>query len=90
MGNCLGPKCIPYTCMEALGELGSSYLSGDCPELLSIRGPIFGLLKNNAGPYINFPHFGNSILGLLPSRLPIGSGAILFGGRLWFVGQGLP
>ena len=38
---------------------------GDCPKLLSIRGPILGSYYNT-GPYIHFPHSGNSNLGKLP------------------------
>ena len=38
---------------------------GDWSKFPIVRGPIFGS-HYNTGPYINFPHFGNSNLGKLP------------------------
>ena len=46
---------------------------GDCPKLLSIRGPILGSYYNT-GPYIHFPHFGNSNLGKLPYTIRVAGG----------------
>ena len=71
----LGPLCLALwsaapksmTCwtQPSLQVRGFGFLYGDCPKLLSIRGPFLGSY-DNTGPFLNFPHFGNSNSGKPP------------------------